>query len=106
MAGADSNYEHEGWDRLPSEYNAPSGTWEEQALRQAVITVTMARKDVQRLVRPSLPSVLPVGFRTKHRPPATIEDVIGAPRSLEDRRAFFSGGPSGYSGSTHDGWGQ
>jgi hypothetical protein len=105
MDNADTNYEPPIGDRLPSEYNAPSGSWEECAIRQATVTITMDRKAVQALVKPSLPSVLPPGFIPKRRPAPGIYDVIGAPRTLEDRRAFFSGGPAGYSGAP-DGWGQ
>jgi hypothetical protein len=107
MENADSRYDQQPWNTAPNEYNSPSGSWEEAALRQATVTITLDRKSVQALVKPSLPSILPPGTKLRHKPAPTLQDVIGEPGSLEDRRAFFSGGPAGYTATSQNssGWG-
>ena len=90
----------------PSEYSAPSGTWEERALRQATVVVTLPRDAVQALVRPPLPQIGPT--RVRHMGTPTVEDVIvySARDQYPDRRTSFSGSPAGYSGSDRNGgWG-
>lgn len=99
---ADSRYDREPWNVVPSEYNAPAGSWEEAALRQAIVTVTMDRASVQALVRPPLPQIGQEGVR---RPALGVADVVSLPRSEEDRRAYHSGSAAGYMGATRDGWG-
>lgn len=78
-------------------YQAPTGTWEQSAIRQANIVVTMPRAQLQKMVKPPLPQLSPKGVR--RRPSLSIEDVLGATDTYEDRRAFFSGSAAGYQGS-------
>lgn len=82
-----------------SEYNAPSGSWEEAALRQASVVMTMDRAAVQALVRPPLPQISPAPPRRIPEP--GIADVLGPQmgRSTADNRTSFSGTSAGYSGS-------
>lgn len=81
-----------------SEYNAPAGSWEQAALRQATVVITMPRAAVQALVRPPLPQIGqgPQGRMSE----ITVNEVLGAlGRSNADNRTSFSGTSAGYSGS-------
>lgn len=89
-----------------SEYRAPAGSWEEAALRQATVVMTMPRAAVQALVRPPLPQLgQPPMYRSRD---ITIGDVLGAVgRVLPDNKTSFSGTSAGYSGSDRNSqWGQ
>lgn len=85
-------------DEGSSEYNAPSGSWEEAALRQANVVITMPRAAVSALVRPPLPQIgQPPMYRAKD---ITIESVVSTVgRSMPDSKTSFSGTSAGYSGS-------
>lgn len=86
-------------------YNAPSSGWENRAVRQATVVMTMPRDQVSALVTPPLPQIGPDPKRVQHVPALTVEQVIvDSSRVYPDQRANYSGGPAGYSGSTRNAW--
>jgi len=93
------------WNRPTAVYNAPTGTWEDTLIRQADIVMTMDRAAISAVVRPSLPSILPPGYKARHRL-LSIEDVVNSPeRSVDPGLGQYSGSPAGYSGSPQNGFG-
>lgn len=95
------DYDTHAWNnRNVQNYRTPMGTWEDSAVRQANIVITMSRSQVQRMVRPPLPQLSPK--RVQHTPAPSIYDILDQPATYEDRRSFYSGGPAGYTGSTRN----
>lgn len=99
--GQDGQFDHMApWESLgPTEYDAPDGSWESRALRQATVVVTMPRNQVQRLVQPPLPQIAPKGVR--HLNPPTVEGIFDRyARLYPDNRTSFSGSSAGWQGSS------
>lgn len=98
---ASGQYDHRAWNEGdgPTVYDAPANTWEQRAIRQAVVVATMPRSQVRRLVRPPLPQVGAV--RNPRREPVPTPEIIFREfsRTFPDFRSFFSGSPAGYQGS-------
>jgi hypothetical protein len=101
-------YARHPWDVEPSEYNAPSNSWEEVAIRQATVTQTMPRAQVQKLVRPPLPQIHLWGPKVRHMPAPGPVEIIGysSHDNFEDRRTSLSGTSAGFGGSERNsqGW--
>lgn len=102
----DSDYDHMlPWQSLqPAEYDAPDGSWESRAIRQATVVLTMPRAQVQQLVRPNLPQIAPKNVRPT-KPPTVAEVLAESARLYPDSRTFLSGSPAGYSGTPRYQWG-
>ena len=103
---ADGNYDPMKYVREPNEYEFPSSSWEESAVRQATLSITMPRAEIRKLVKPP-PRVMPTPTPASvhHSPAITVEEVIqDSARLYPDAQSSFSGGPAGYSGSLRNGW--
>jgi hypothetical protein len=99
--GTYDTYSTENRDNEPTVYEAPTNSWEEAALRQASVVMTMPRRQVQSLVKPSLPQIGP--RPPKHKPAPTVMEVIDeSGRLYTDYRGYFSGSAAGYEGSSRN----
>lgn len=99
--GTYDTYSSENRANQPSMYNAPTNSWEQAAIRQASIVMTMPRDQVQKLVRPPLPQIGP--RPPKKMPALGLMDVIqDSGRLYQDYRGYFSGSAAGYQGSTRN----
>jgi hypothetical protein len=86
-------------------YNGPWSSNMEKLTQQALLANTMPASQLQALVRPPLPQVhlFPPRFGFGPRPQIEIDDVITLDRVYtEPRVSWYSGSPSGYSGSSRN----
>lgn len=86
-------------------YNGPWSSNMERLTQQALMAATMPGAQLQQLVRPPLPQIqlFPNRFGFGPRPQIDIDDVISLDRVYtEPRVSWYSGSPSGYSGSSRN----
>lgn len=97
---ASYDYDTHVWNnRGATKYQAPLGTWEQAAAREASMVMTMPRPQIRKMVKSPM-AAPPKGVR--HRPAPDIFDVFDEVDTYGDRRTFFSGSPAGYTGSTRN----
>jgi hypothetical protein len=86
-------------------FNGPWSSNMGKLTQQALLANTMPGAQLQQLVRPPLPQIqlFPPRFGFGPRPQIEIDDVISLDRVYtEPRVSWYSGSPSGYSGSSRN----
>lgn len=86
------------------QYNGPWATNMERLTSQALMVMNIPGADIQQMVRPPLPQIQL--FPPRYGYPTTqpgIEDVVTIDRNyVEPRISWYSGGVSGFSGSSRN----
>ena len=86
-------------------YNGPRSTNMERLTSQALMVMQIPGADIQAMVRPPLPQIrlFPERYGYGDRRSPGIDDVVTIDRVYsEPRISWYSGSPSGYSGSARN----
>lgn len=101
----DGKLNYRQWDEEPSawSYNGPFASFMERQVQTALSPMFMTREEIQQTVAPPLQQVAVfrprTGYPEVQERQATVEDIVNAPRRMDARATWYSGGPAGMNGS-------
>lgn len=101
----DGIYNYRQWNEEPPEwsYAGPFASYMERQIQTALTPMFMTREEIQQSVTPPLSQVAVFRPRTGYPEvqdrQARVTDIVNAPRRLDAKATWYSGGPAGYTGS-------
>lgn len=101
---ADTQYGPRPWTNKPRySYLGPHGSNEERLVQQSLASMDIPAEEIQAVVRPPLPQIDPFPPRFGYdRTVIGINDIINVDRNFPTRVSWFSGGVSGFTGTSRD----
>jgi hypothetical protein len=102
----DGRLNYRRWDEEPEvwSYAGPFASFMEQQVQQALSVAHMTADEVTTYVRAPLPQVAVFRPRTGYPPvqerQARVQDIVNAPRRMDARATWYSGGPAGMLGGS------
>lgn len=101
----DGIYNYRQWDDEPPtwSYSGPFASYMERQVHQALTPAFMTREEIQQSVVPPLAQVAVfrprTGYPEVQERQASVVDIVNAPRRMDARATWYSGGPAGFNGS-------
>ena len=100
---ADTLYGPRPWDKRRYSYLGPFSSNEERLVQQSLSVMDLPSDEIAEVVRPPLPQIDPFPPRFGYdRTVIGINDIINVERNFPTRVSWFSGGVSGFTGTSRD----